>query len=56
MSIDMKTWVFDFRNRNEIKILGSPTSPCVKRFVAYESPHTTNSEKFPNISKHLIIM
>jgi hypothetical protein len=35
MSIDMKTWVFDFKNRHETKILGLPTSPCVKRFCGH---------------------
>jgi len=29
---DMKKRMFDFRNRHEIKILGVPKSPCVRRF------------------------
>jgi hypothetical protein len=32
ISIDMKTWVSDFWNRYEIKLLGVSMSPCVKRF------------------------
>jgi hypothetical protein len=30
----MKTWISDFCNRHETKILGVSTSPCVTRFLA----------------------
>jgi len=42
----MKTWVSNFKNRYEIKLLGVSRSPCVKRFCgpqrAFESVQTTN--------------
>ena len=57
ISIDMKTWVSDFQNRYEIKLLGVSMSPCKTVLWPLEGrrrpSHTTSSKKFPNIPKHL---
>jgi hypothetical protein len=60
MSIDMKTWISDFWNRRETRILGVPTSPCVKWRMWLEGlqkpSRITNSKNVQTLSYHIMVI